>query len=141
MRELAYPPHITLAVFPHDPGQLDAMLDDVFASQSRLSIYFEGISYFQNDFLVLWARPRLCGTLIDLHAKLHQQIDPAICHEHYRPGQWVPHCSLATKVPMSQREAAIKWAQQNRAEFLIEFDTADFVEFPPVAVAREYRLL
>jgi 2'-5' RNA ligase len=140
MKELNYPPHLTLAVFPNDPGDVDDVLEDVFASQPRLSIPFDEICCFENDFLVLWARPRADDALRDLYNKLHRNFDPAICHEHYRVGRWVPHCSLATKVPMAQAKAAIEWAKQKRRKFSVEFDAADFVQFPPVVIEREYRL-
>ncbi|AXA39433.1 2'-5' RNA ligase family protein [Rhizobium leguminosarum] len=140
MVDLNYPPHLTLAVLPDHPSHVDKVLEDVFTSQPRLSISFEGVGYFENDFLVLWARPRSDDALLELHAKLHRNLDPAICHEHYRVGRWVPHCSLATKVPSSGAKAAIEWAKQKQLEFSVEFDTADLVQFPPVAIDREYRL-
>ncbi|MBB3298094.1 2'-5' RNA ligase [Rhizobium sp. BK077] len=141
MRELAYPPHVTLAVFPNLVGGLETVLDDVFASHSKLLLTFESISYFENDVIVLWAKPRPCSTLLALHAQLHRHIDPTACHEHYRKERWVPHCSLATRVPKSQATAAISWAKQKREEFSVEFDAADLVVFPPVAIAKECLLL
>ncbi|NTG25050.1 2'-5' RNA ligase family protein [Agrobacterium rhizogenes] len=140
MRELAYPPHITLAVFPTDVGQVEETLDEVFKSQTRISLTFESISYFENDHIVLWAKPRPCDALLDLHTRLHRHFDAALCHEHYRAGQWVPHCSLATMVGKSKAADAVKWAAKERNQFAVEFDTADFVSFPPVRVMKEYCL-
>lgn len=140
MKALNYPPHLTLAVFPNDPGQIGDMVKDIFASQPSLSIPFEAVSYFVGDFLVLWAKPRHCDVLRDLHHRLHRTFDPATCHEHYRVDRWVPHCSLATKVPSSRANAAMEWARQKRLEFAVEFDATDFVQFPPVVIQQEYRL-
>ena len=140
MKELNYPPHLTLAIFPDNPGRVSNTLENTLAFQPKLSVPFQEIGYFENDFLVLWARPRLEAALRNLHKKLHRNFDPAICHEHYRVDRWVPHCSLATKVPMSRAKAAIAWAKQKRPEFSVEFDAVDVVRFPPVVVEREYRL-
>lgn len=140
MRELNYPPHLTLAVFQHGPSHVIELFEEVFAFQPRLAITFESVSYFENEFLVLWARPRQDGALLDLHAQLHRHLTPSMCHEHYRVGQWVPHCSLATKVPMSKANAAIEWANQKRPHFSVEFDAADVVQFPPVTIERERKL-
>lgn len=141
MAELDYPPHLTLAVFPDHPGRIVDGLDEVFAAEPKLTIAFEDVGYFDNDLLVLWARPRPNASLMALHQRLHRHIDSALCDEHYREGRWVPHCSLATKVPPTQAKAAIAWAGRTRLDLKVEFDIADFVEFPPVRVERDYRLL
>lgn len=140
MKQLAYPPHITLAVLTERLAGVDEVLGEVFGSQSSLCIPFVEISYFENDLLVLWAKPKHDQDLLKLHAQLHRYIDPAICDEHYRVGHWTPHCSLATKVPAISAGAAMKWARQKRIEFTVTFDAVDFVQFPPVTVEREYRL-
>ena len=139
MRELNYPPHLTLAVLEH-PGDMGSIMQEVFSSQRKLSVTFEAVQYFDNERLVLWAKPRFDEALLNLHSKLHSHIDPIICHEHYRVGRWVPHCSLATKVPKSNKRAAILWAQSVRPDFSVDFDLADLVEFPPVVVREEFQL-
>ncbi|WP_026783406.1 2'-5' RNA ligase family protein [Pleomorphomonas koreensis] len=140
MRELNYPPHLTLAVFPEYPGEFGAIIAEVFSSQDSLRVTFEGVRYFDNDLLVLWAKPCSNEALLNLHATLHSHIDPLACDEHYRVGRWVPHCSLATRVPQSAKSAAIKWAESKTLDFSVVFDLVDFVEFPPVVVHRELRL-
>lgn len=140
MRELNYPPHLTLAVFPEYPEEADAVMTEVFSTQDSLRITFETVTYFDNDLMVLWAKPRFDKALLDLHATLHNHFDPVICHEHYRVGRWVPHCSLATKVPQSAKSAAIEWAKSKKVNFCVNFDFVDFVEFPPVVVHKELRL-
>lgn len=140
MAELNYPPHLTLAVFPDHPGRIVDGLDEVFAAEPKLTIAFDGVAYFDNDLLVLWARPRANAPLMALHQRLHRHIAPALCDPHYRESNWVPHCSLATKVPRAEAKAAMAWAGQKQLDFQVEFDTADLVEFPPVRVERSYRL-
>ncbi|MCM5556991.1 2'-5' RNA ligase family protein [Pleomorphomonas sp. JP5] len=141
MAALDYPPHLTLAVFPEHPGRVVDALDEVFAAQPKLTIVFDGVGYFDNDPLVLWARPRPDASLMALHHRLHRHIDPALCDPHYREGNWVPHCSLATRVPRAEATAAMAWAGRKRLDFEVDFDTADLVEFLPVRVERSYRLL
>lgn len=140
MQELNYPPHLTLAVFPEYPVGVGTILSKVFSSRSKLSITFEAVKYFDNDLIVLWAKPSLDQALLDLHKALHSYFDPLVCHEHYRVGRWVPHCSLATKVPQHAKSAAIEWAESKKIDFSVTFDVADFVEFAPVVVHNEFPL-
>lgn len=140
MRELGYPPHLTLAVFEQPPEDVVAIMTEVFSAQEKLSIAFDAVKYFDNDAIVLWAKPRSNHALSFLHNRLHAHFDPLTCHEHYRVGRWVPHCSLATKVPQSAKLAAIEWAESRNVRFTVEFDLADFVEFPPVVVHEELKL-
>lgn len=140
MRELNYPPHLTLAVFPEYPREVGTIITEVFSSQNSLRVTFEAVKYFDNDLLVVWAKPCFNEALLNLHATLHSHIDPLACHEQYRVGRWVPHCSLATKVPQSAKSAAIKWAESKTLDFSVIFDLVDFVEFPPVVVHHELQL-
>jgi 2'-5' RNA ligase len=140
MRELGYPPHLTLAVFERWPEDASAVMANVFSAQKKMSIAFEAVRYFDNEDIVLWAKPRFDPALSSLHNRLHSHFDPLTCHEHYRVGRWVPHCSLATKVPQSAKRVAIEWAESRSVFFTVEFDLADFVQFPPVLVHEELQL-
>lgn len=140
MQELGYSLHLTLAVFEQSPGDVSAIMAEVFSVQKELLITFDAVKYFDDETMVLWAKPRSNHTLSDIHSRLHSHFDPLSCHEHYRVGRWVPHCSIATKVPQSAKPAAIQWAESRKVRFTVEFDVADFVQFPPVVVRHELRL-
>lgn len=141
MHELGYPPHITLAVFAQRPPKISACMREVFTTQRKLSIAFDAVDYFDNDVVVLWAKPVANQDLLRLHNRLHSHFDPFACDEHYRVGHWSPHCSLATKVPQSARSNAIAWANSRKLAFTVEFDFADFVQFPPVLIHENFDLV
>ncbi|MBX5219984.1 2'-5' RNA ligase family protein [Rhizobium sp. NLR8a] len=141
MRALNYPPHITLAVYQEIAvDRMAEAAERVFRIHPAVTLSFSEISYFENEFLVLWARPNDDELLIRLHAALHQEVDPFHCREHYRPGNWVPHCTIATKIPKAKSQPAINWANRNRVQLSVPFDAADCVRFPPVQVLSEVRL-
>ncbi|MBP2445249.1 2'-5' RNA ligase [Rhizobium leguminosarum] len=141
MQALNYPPHLTLAVYDEFASdRLAAALERVFRRRSAVTVSFSGVGYFENEFLVFWARPIAGDALFQLHAVLDREIDPAYCHEHYRPGNWVPHCTIAAKVPKVKSKAAIDWADKNRTQFTVNFDAADCVQFPPVEILSEIGL-
>jgi 2'-5' RNA ligase len=138
MKALDYPPHVTLAVY-EDFAPTD-VLSRILGAQSAIPVTFSGIGYFQNEFLVLWARPVSNDRLLQLHAAVHREIDPALCREHYRPDRWVPHCTIAMKIPGSMFEPAITWASEIEAQFSVTFDALDIVRFAPVEVLSEVKL-
>lgn len=140
MRALNYPPHFSLAVYEDVPEDIDHILSDVFAHQPKLKISFEEVGYFDNDNLVLWARPLQTDALLELHTKLHSKIKSERCLEYYQPGNWVPHCTLATRVPLHVKEAALEWAKQERQRYEVIFDFADIVSAPPLRIESEFRL-
>lgn len=138
MKASDYPPQVTLAVY-EDFAPPD-VLARISGAHSAIPVTFSGIRYFQNEFLVLWARPVSNDQLLKFHAAVHREIDPALCRDHYRPGRWVPHCTIALKIPGSMFEPAIKWASEIEAQFSVTFDALDIVQFAPVKVLSEVRL-
>jgi 2'-5' RNA ligase len=141
MRALAYPPHITLAVYDSRPAGLEqAALAATFAGVAALRLAFGRIGFFENVPLVLWAAPAPCAALDQVHARLHEVVDPGLCRPHYRPGAWIPHCTLATLVGEGQHDRAIEFTRRAIVPFQVVFDTADLVAFPPVAVLEEIAL-
>lgn len=135
MSSLGYRPHITLAVYEEiDARELSEAVHSVFGTARSVRVVFDRIRYFDSSPLVLWASPKDSSRLAELHAVLHGRIDPALCHRHYRPGHWVPHCTLATRVLDEKREEALAFAATPLEPFEVVFDSADCVDFPPVRI-------
>ena len=142
MENLHYPPHITLAIYDDAViSELAQSVDSVFGGSGCFHIRFESIGYFDTpDSIVLWAAPSTSESLMAAHSAVHAAIDPALCRPTYRPGAWVPHCSLATSIDRSRRDEALQFATQNIESFDVVFDFADCVRFLPVEVLHEREL-
>jgi 2'-5' RNA ligase len=81
--------NVTEALAALDPG-----------SPVRLS--FDGVGFFRRGRTWL-----LAGVSAEMAARQQRVIDAvtsagAELHKHYRPGVWVPHCSLAPRVQLAQ---------------------------------------
>jgi hypothetical protein len=63
-----------------------------------------------------------------------------LCEAHYRPKNWVPHCTLATNVTDAGKAGALGLADEPINAFEVTFGWADCVEFYPVRVIEELRL-
>ncbi len=136
MEALCYPPHFTFAIYEDaNIDHLGEAVSDVFGDVGMIHLEFDQIGHFDASPLVLWASPRNAEILADLHAAIHGRIDPTTCHEHYRTEMWVPHCTLATEIATSSREAALIFAEKDIAPFDVVFDAVDYISLPPVAIA------
>ena len=138
---LNYPPHLTLAIYDQiDEAEAADAVATVFAAEPPYHLRFSAIRWFENDPLVLWAAPEASDRLMQVHAALHAILDPGLCRPYYRPGIWVPHCSLGTAIPTQRRDEALVFTQRQITPFEVRFDVADVVRFLPVEVVLAVRL-
>ena len=137
MTGLGYPPHLTLAIYDGLPADaLRSVLHEAFTGSPALRLAFAGLRFFEEP-LVLWADPLYSPDLAGAHARVHALIDPRSCRAHYRPGAWVPHCTLGTEILAARRDDAITFARRSIRPFEVLFDVADCVSFPPVSILDE----
>lgn len=134
IRALGYPPHLTLARYADGSPDILREALKLFAKEEPVLLTFDRIGLFDVDPLVLWLSPRTEQPLIDLHARIHAIVDPALCDPHYRPEQWTPHLTIAMSIPAERRRAALALAAENFEPFSLLFDTAECVSWPPVRV-------
>jgi 2'-5' RNA ligase len=143
MRALGYRPHFTFAIY--DGPEIDektaweTMLAAV-AGERQLRIVFKRIRWFQGSPLVLWAEPEADETLARIHGAISAAIDPAHCRPHYRPGAWMPHCTLGIAIADERRDDAMAFARAFDRSIEVLFDVVDCVAFPPVRIIAERKL-
>jgi 2'-5' RNA ligase len=101
-------PHVSLAVAPQlDPDQVaGALAGTVVAAPLRLSFQYAG----QFVGRVLWLGPTPTAELLTHQETVHTGLLRAgvPVSEHYRPGRWVPHCTLSMRVPNVLMAAAVR---------------------------------
>ncbi|MDG4808958.1 2'-5' RNA ligase family protein [Micromonospora sp. WMMD1120] len=106
--EQRHRPHVSLAVAPRlDPEQVAAALrGTVVAAPLRLDFQHAG----QFVGRVLWLGPAPTPELLAHHRLVHDRLAAAGVGltEHYRPGRWVPHCTLSMRVPNALMAAAVR---------------------------------
>ncbi len=142
MEALEYPPHITFAIYDDaHPSDLFKAFDSAFRHPQTVEIRFESLGYFEAPHaIILWAAPKRSKRITSIHHHIHTQMDVNLCRLNYRPGSWVPHCSLATAIDLSKKDEAIAFAKRPIDPIELIFDAADCVSFLPVEVLREKAL-
>jgi len=142
MPALNYPPHITLAVYDDiEEHELFGAFDLAIADITQITSSVERLGYFEAPHaIILWAAPMLPTKVHSLHARVHSLLDTDRCRPNYRPGVWVPHCSLATSIDLSRKAEAIDIANHSIEPFKVVFDVADCASFLPVEVVHEKEL-
>ncbi|MEU4691712.1 2'-5' RNA ligase family protein [Actinoplanes sp. NPDC023714] len=92
-------PHVSLAAAHRiDPEAVASALDGVPVGRGlTLSMDFAG----QFVGRVLWLGVTVTGPLLDHHRMVHDRLGERGIEvwEHYRPGRWVPHCTVSLRVP------------------------------------------
>jgi len=138
MDSLNYPPHLTLAVYDElDSSLAVEAVKEIFTGFKTQTIRFERLGMFEaTHALILWAAPSISSEMIHAHGQIHKIIDANLCRPNYRPGAWVPHCSLATSVPTTRKEEAVAFANRT-TKMDVVFDVVDCALFKPVKVVHE----
>lgn len=94
-------PHITLGGFDGAPPKgLCEELQQLVARTPPLTVAFSGIGVFPTE-EVLYLAPVVTMELLELQARLRACLAGlgVAQPEHYQPGHWVPHCTLAIGLP------------------------------------------
>lgn len=141
MAALKYPPHLTFAIYDQiDVRQLQDTVKSLFSGVGCVRVIFDKLRYFDASPLVLWASPKEPDILRELHAEIHDRIDPMGCHELYRPANWIAHCTLGNNISDTSRADALAYAEADFQPFEVIFDSVDCISFPPVSVASQLAL-
>lgn len=142
MHSLQYPPHITLAVYDEiEHESLIKIIDKEIQDLPKLTVTFESFSYFETpQSIVICAKPIQHSGIAEFHKRLHSNTGIDNCRPSYRPGNWIPHCTLATDVEHRQREKVMALVNKGFKTFSVTFDAADCAYFKPVKVLHEWPL-
>jgi 2'-5' RNA ligase len=131
--EVGSTPHITLGVCTElDPRAFSAALGAFASRQVKLHATLVSLGTFSNRegavFLGLIATPELLA--------LHARFDAVFAasarepREYYRPGRWVPHCTLTTALDPVQVGAALRVCVEVPLPIQMTLESIALVENP-----------
>jgi 2'-5' RNA ligase len=95
-------PHLTLAVGKGiDELGVEALLREWATETAPLDVTFAGLGLTPSENANVFLTAIVTADLLALHAALHARVAGLVdsSWQRYHPGRWVPHCTLAERVP------------------------------------------
>lgn len=136
-------PHVSLAVFdtldePSARARVASLAQEIAPFEVRLG----SVGVFPGDQAIVFFAPVVTAELLDLHARLHGQFREAGEAEwpYYRPGRWVPHCTLATAVPADRVGEAVALCRKAPLPLDTRFAGIELIHFRPISTLCTYAL-
>ena len=141
------PPHMTLAMFKDttlDTRKIVSACESVRRQKIEMKLQVFGSFVAEENNATIYLNPVLSNELAVLHAELHKEFDNLGMHnqhEYFRPGQWVPHCSMVLELSKDDYLKAVKVCMDLPKKLYHGFMTNLLVaEIFPVRVLSEIRL-
>lgn len=138
--EEGYRPHITLAILstPH-PEQAAARLRAPLSNVSGLPVSLTALGFFLTDKAPAFLSVAPTSRLLRLHDDVHSALGAMETWSYYRPGNWMPHCTLAMDVACQTTVAQA--LGETPLPIHATVGSAHMVELPkqPVEAQRELR--
>lgn len=142
--ELGVRPHVSLTVF-HDaaPEGLCRDLDWLAQRFGPFPLHLGTAATFPTTEGVIYLAPDPSARLQAVHAAFHGRLaahhNPG--HPHYRPGGWVPHCTVATDVPQALVTAVLESPSLTQALGLATVDAVHATAYRPARVLCSFPLV
>ena len=136
-------PHLSLALFEDlEPAKFSPLLDAFARETAPVELWLSAAAIFPGDEGVVYLAPSVGTELAACHADFHARIEAAglESHAYYRPGRWVPHCTVGQGVPRADLPRALMLCAESDAFGPVTLCGADLLEFPPVRERASFRL-
>jgi 2'-5' RNA ligase len=128
-------PHLSLACIENlDAQQVCAMLKTFAQSVSPLTIKFGAVGTFPTEQGVVYLAPVVTLELLQLHEEFRVRLADLgfSSHEYYRPGNWIPHCTVAINLPPESVPAAVSVCRRSDVFHAVQLVEIALVEYLPV---------
>lgn len=127
-------PHISLSVVETDDVDQLARLVTEFAGRAVVpEVRLAALSAFASRQGVLYLAPVPTPALLELHSLFHELLNGAGLESRplYRPGEWIPHCTLEVGLSSDQLTSAFDTCWRSFQPIGGRLVAAGVVSFPP----------
>jgi 2'-5' RNA ligase len=133
-------PHVSLAVCEQlDLNAAAAIVEDFSAKVPSFPLSLVSYGMFPGAEYVVFLAPRITSPLLEWHGQFHEAILSAIAGmwAHYTPENWVPHCTLATRVPIGRVGPVMDTLRDVELPISCQVTSIGIVELRPVRLLHE----
>ena len=126
-------PHVTLGIWEAlDHEGAEAELKRFATETPPVSLTLASVGLFPG--VAVFLAPTVTAELLELHAGFHRRFGDLgrASWDHYRPGIWVPHCTLAMELPPDRFSEALAIAARMPLPLEARLIEVGIVEFRPV---------
>ena len=143
MARLGIRPHISLAGLDDlEPGSLCGELRALSETTRPLTVNLSAVGTFPTAQGVVYLAPAVSPALVRLHEALHARLGALglSSADYYRPGNWVPHCTVTINLPPDQVAAAVNVCRASNVFRPAQLTEIALVEYMPIAELCVFRL-
>jgi 2'-5' RNA ligase len=126
-------PHLSVGIWDHlDRDGADTELTRFATDTAPVPITLASVGFFPQ--VAIFLAPTVTPALLELQAGLHARFSRVATApwEHYLPGAWVPHCTLATDFTAEQFTGALEIVRRVALPIACRLVEIGIVEFRPV---------
>ena len=135
VRQIGDVPHLSLAIYDDfPPAELAAKVAGFAATLTPVPLRLANIGIFTGIRSVLFLGLVVTEPLLALHRECHRILSPfrSRCSEHFRPGAWIPHVTLAMNVTPDTVPACVGAVAANWTPADATLDAVRLIRFRPV---------
>lgn len=128
-------PHISLAVMGDlEVNRLRGPLHAFAEAEPPLPVSLGAVGAFPSTEGVVYIAPVVTRELLDLHARFHRRLGELglVSGAYYRPGHWIPHCTVGLELPPDQVSTAVDVCLRDTAFGKGHLTQIGLIEFLPV---------
>ena|SRR5882672_1655486 len=135
LQRLGDRPHVSLAVMEDvDVRICLPALERVAGAQPDFAAGLAAFGTFASAQGVVYLSPTPSRRLLTLHQRICRELRDigARVHEHYVPGNWMPHATVGLDLPRVEVSTALSWLQANFKPLSGRFSSLGLIKFRPV---------
>jgi len=128
-------PHLSLSVYENaDPDALTRVVRRVASGSRAIEVQLKSVGVFPGDEHAVYLAPTVTRDLLLLHETFHAEAEPLGFEPwaYYRPGHWMPHCTVALEIPVERIPAIVESCRSGRAFGPATIQEISVIEFRPV---------
>jgi len=143
MLDLEARPHLSLALYDTiDAPALERAIDDFAQVHEGFELALATTGSFPGAENVVYVAPVVTPALLSLHAAFHAHVAELglDCVPYYRPGHWVPHCTVAMEIDEGALARGVSLARASDVFGPTRLVGMGLIEFRPVRQIHEVAL-